>query len=111
MVTPVPDDTPLEALPLSARALNCLLVNDCRTAGDVRVLRDWDMMIWPNFGRVSLQEVRDVLATGTPGWCRGSPRLTVRLDPGMVEQLAARSRQSGASIERVALELLRGALG
>jgi len=110
MVSPVPDDTPLEALPLSTRALHCLLVNDCRTAGDVRALRDWDMMCWPNFGRVSMQEVRDVLATGAPGWRRRAPRLTVRLDGGMIEQLAARARQSGASIERVALELLRDGL-
>jgi hypothetical protein len=110
MVTPVPDDTPLEALPLSTRALHCLLVNDCRTAGDVRALSDWDMLCWPNFGRVSANEVRDVLATGEPARPRRGGRLMVLLDRGMMEQLEARARIGRRTVGRVALELLRDGL-
>ena len=111
MVSPVPDDTPLEALPLSTRSLHCLLVNDCRTAGDVRALGDRDMLRWPNFGRVSASEVRDVLATGEPARPRWAGRLMVPLDPGMIEKLEARARMSKRTVARVALELLRAALG
>ena len=110
-MTPVPDDTPLEALPLSTRALHCLLNEGCRTAGDVRALRDWDMMRWPNFGRVSLQEVRNVLATGEPAIRKPAAYLTVRLDKGMIERLRAGARQRSMTVERLALELLRDGLG
>jgi hypothetical protein len=110
-MSPVPDDTPLEALPLSTRALHCLLVNDLRTAGEVRALGDPDLLRWPNFGHVSASEVRDVLATGEPARPRGGSKLTIPLDPGMIEKLAARARMGRKTVGRVALELLREGLG
>lgn len=52
---------------LSIRSANCLMNTGCETMGDVERLTDWELLRQPNFGRVSLNEVRDWFRV------RGSP--------------------------------------
>ena len=69
-------DTRIDDLPVSARAKN--IVNDSdwdddakkwvrtnrfRTAGDVDAANDIELLCLPNFGRVSLKELREAIKT------------------------------------------------
>jgi DNA-directed RNA polymerase alpha subunit len=68
-------DTPLNELELSVRAANCLDERDWSeaergwvrtgryaTAGKIDDAPDYELLSLPNFGKVSLREVREVLA-------------------------------------------------
>jgi DNA-directed RNA polymerase subunit alpha len=55
-------DLPVSALQLSARANNCLANENIRTMRDLLAYSEADLLRLPNFGRVSLQEVKLALA-------------------------------------------------
>jgi len=54
----------IEELELSTRAYNCLTIrSEIRTIGDLVQRTEKDLLRIRNFGRVSLKEIRDILAT------------------------------------------------
>jgi DNA-directed RNA polymerase alpha subunit len=64
---PAPDEPPwrripLEELELSVRAHNCLHNMGRDTAGEVDDATDNELLCWPNLGRRSLREIREVLS-------------------------------------------------
>jgi hypothetical protein len=72
----IPDDLPLNHLELTVRAANALR-NDSEwrthhgrppilTAGDIRAIPDRELLRIPNFGRVSLLQVRELLGPHKP---------------------------------------------
>jgi DNA-directed RNA polymerase alpha subunit len=56
------DDFPVSELGLSVRSKK-RLERDYRTVGEVRAASDWELLRDSNFGRVSLNEVRELLGT------------------------------------------------
>ena len=54
-------DTPIEALELSVRALNCLKANDVTKVGQLVAMRQEDLLTLRNFGAKSLDEIREKL--------------------------------------------------
>jgi DNA-directed RNA polymerase subunit alpha len=54
---------PIEELELSVRAANCLKAANIETIGDLVVLEEGDLLQFHNFGRKSLEEIKDVLET------------------------------------------------
>jgi DNA-directed RNA polymerase subunit alpha len=57
-----PDDTPIEELELGVRSYNCLKREGVETVGDLVAKSDQELMCIPNFGRKSIEEVRERLA-------------------------------------------------
>jgi Bacterial RNA polymerase, alpha chain C terminal domain len=53
-----PDSTPIEDLDISIRLRNACLNANILTVGDMRRVTDGEMLRRPNFGRVSLAEMR-----------------------------------------------------
>jgi Bacterial RNA polymerase, alpha chain C terminal domain len=58
---PADPATPVNELPLSVRSYNCLVNLGIETVGDLLQKTDMDLLRSPNFGRISLREVQDVL--------------------------------------------------
>jgi DNA-directed RNA polymerase subunit alpha len=56
------DDTPIEELELGVRSYNCLKREGIETVGDLLAKSDQELMCIPNFGRKSIEEVRERLA-------------------------------------------------
>jgi DNA-directed RNA polymerase subunit alpha len=56
------DDTPIEELELGVRSYNCLKREGVETIGDLIRKTDQELMCIPNFGRKSIEEVRERLA-------------------------------------------------
>jgi DNA-directed RNA polymerase subunit alpha len=56
------DDTPIEELELGVRSYNCLKREGVETVGDLVAKSDQELMCIPNFGRKSIEEVRERLA-------------------------------------------------
>lgn len=56
------DDTPIEELELGVRSYNCLKREGVETIGDLITKSDQELMCIPNFGRKSIEEVRERLA-------------------------------------------------
>ncbi|MGI5939141.1 MAG: DNA-directed RNA polymerase subunit alpha [Thermoleophilia bacterium] len=56
------DDTPIEELELGVRSYNCLKREGVDTVGDLLRKSDQELMCIPNFGRKSIEEVRERLA-------------------------------------------------
>jgi DNA-directed RNA polymerase subunit alpha len=56
------DDTPIEELELGVRSYNCLKREGIETVGDLVAKSDQELMCIPNFGRKSIEEVRERLA-------------------------------------------------
>jgi DNA-directed RNA polymerase subunit alpha len=56
------DDTPIEELELGVRSYNCLKREGIETVGDLIAKSDQELMCIPNFGRKSIEEVRERLA-------------------------------------------------
>ena len=56
------DDTPIEELELGVRSYNCLKREGVETIGDLIRKSDQELMCIPNFGRKSIEEVRERLA-------------------------------------------------
>lgn len=54
--------TPVDELALSIRAINCLHNGGYQTVGDVADASDGELLREPNFGRRSLNDVREVIA-------------------------------------------------
>src|SRR6184192_3973546 len=54
-------DVPLEDLDLSVRALNCLKANEITKVGQLVALREEDLLSLRNFGRKSLDEIKEKL--------------------------------------------------
>jgi hypothetical protein len=68
---PLTDDMPVSSLPFSVRTDNCLIYAGLATVGELRKCSEANLLGIPNFGRVSLEEVRQVIggnAVGT-GYC------------------------------------------
>ena len=57
----ITDETRSEDLPLSVRAANCMRHNNLRTVGEIRRSSDRAIMRFPNMGRTSLRELRDLV--------------------------------------------------
>ena len=55
------DDTPIEELELGVRSYNCLKREGVETIGDLIRKSDQELMCIPNFGRKSIEEVRERL--------------------------------------------------
>ncbi len=66
METNWPPDTPLDELPLSVRTSNCLRNAGCVYVSDVVSKSEGGLLSLPEFGRKSLNEIREVLAKGPP---------------------------------------------
>jgi DNA-directed RNA polymerase subunit alpha len=56
------NDTPIEELELGVRSYNCLKREGIETIGDLVRRSDQELMCIPNFGRKSIEEVRERLA-------------------------------------------------
>jgi DNA-directed RNA polymerase subunit alpha len=54
---------PIEELDLSVRSANCLKNANIRTLGDLVQRSEREMLSTKNFGRKSLDEIKDVLAS------------------------------------------------
>jgi DNA-directed RNA polymerase subunit alpha len=54
---------PIEELDLSVRSANCLKNANIRTLGDLVQRTEREMLSTKNFGRKSLDEIKDVLAS------------------------------------------------
>ena len=54
-------DVPIEDLDLSVRALNCLKANEITKVGQLVALREEDLLGLRNFGRKSLDEIKEKL--------------------------------------------------
>jgi DNA-directed RNA polymerase subunit alpha len=61
MTDRLPLSTPLESLELSYRTSSCLRNDNMLTIGDVVGKTDRDLLKLPNFGRRSLNEIKEVL--------------------------------------------------
>ena len=57
----LPSDVPLDRIRMSVRLTNVLLNEGLYTVGEVRALRASDLLRVPNFGRVSLAELRTIV--------------------------------------------------
>ena len=57
------DDTPIEELELGVRSYNCLKREGVETVGDLINKSEQELMCIPNFGRKSIEEVRERLET------------------------------------------------
>jgi DNA-directed RNA polymerase subunit alpha len=55
------DDTPIEELELGVRSYNCLKREGIETVGDLVAKSEQELMCIPNFGRKSIEEVRERL--------------------------------------------------
>ena len=68
------DQTPIEALELSVRSFNALHDDGVKTVADLVVKSDRDLL-WgvPNFGKRSLNEVRNALEIHRAAWFRSRP--------------------------------------
>ncbi len=55
------DDTPIEELELGVRSYNCLKREGIETIGDLIAKSEQELMCIPNFGRKSIEEVRERL--------------------------------------------------
>ena len=55
------DDTPIEELELGVRSYNCLKREGVETVGDLIRKSEQELMCIPNFGRKSIEEVRERL--------------------------------------------------
>lgn len=53
----------ISELELGVRTLNCLDTSGCRTVGDLTKLSEADLLRVPNFGRKSLNEIKEVLSS------------------------------------------------
>jgi DNA-directed RNA polymerase subunit alpha len=60
--TPGFGDTPIEDLELGVRSYNCLKREGIETVADLVAKSDQELMCIPNFGRKSIEEVRERLA-------------------------------------------------
>jgi DNA-directed RNA polymerase alpha subunit len=54
----LPDDTPVELLPLRRHTINALRTAGIRMLGDLRLMRDGDLLQLRRFGRAALADVR-----------------------------------------------------
>jgi DNA-directed RNA polymerase alpha subunit len=88
----LPDETPLDNLPVITRTRNALHIGGYHTAGAIRRAADNALLMLPNFGRRSLMEVRELLG-------RTSPEVALT-----TEEIAA-LRRLLVVLRRVALEL------
>ncbi len=59
---PAPFDTPIETLRLTVRAFNCLVNDNVLTIGEVVKQSESQLLRIPNFGKISLQDVKEALA-------------------------------------------------
>ena len=57
-VASLPDETPVGALPLRSAVRNALRFGGVLTLGDLRAMRDRELMTLRNFGRAALADVR-----------------------------------------------------
>src|SRR4029453_10559940 len=55
------DSTPLANLPLSTRVRSVLTYRGIKTVGEARGAEDERLMQLPNFGRISVKELRDLI--------------------------------------------------
>jgi DNA-directed RNA polymerase subunit alpha len=57
-----PWDKPIDELELSVRSYNCLKIANIRTVGELVVKTESQMLKTKNFGRKSLNEIKEILA-------------------------------------------------
>jgi hypothetical protein len=94
---------------LSTRAYNSLLYSDIRTLGDLIQKSEAELLLLPNFGRISLREVRSMLDTmglelarNTSWAIPGPPKTTNNLPDYIVkeiEQVTCKFRDRRIAIE------------
>ena len=60
-VASLPDETPVEELPLPRSTINRLRVAGVLTLGELRAMRDRDLMALRTFGRAALAGVRSLV--------------------------------------------------
>jgi DNA-directed RNA polymerase alpha subunit len=60
-VSSLPDETPIGDLPLRQYTINALRAGGVLTLGDLRLMRDHDLLRLRLFGRGSLAEVRSLV--------------------------------------------------
>jgi len=60
-VARLPDSTPVDDLPLRQRTINALRAARVLTLGELRAMRDRDLMALRQFGRGTLADVRSLV--------------------------------------------------
>ena len=60
-VASLPDETPVEDLPLRQYTVNALRAGHVLTLGELRAMRDRELMALRNFGRVAFADVRSLV--------------------------------------------------
>ena len=89
----------VDELELSVRSANCLKNDNIVYIGDLIQKTEAEMLRTPNFGRKSLNEIKEVLATHGPASRHGSAELAARQHRGAGQALRGpvlRLRQSGS---------------
>jgi hypothetical protein len=96
----LPDDYPVEQLPLKTMAKHALLHGQVVRVGDIRALSDQELMRFPNFGRISLKEVRRLTERIEPFRAPGFSNFRKR----DLEQAIAVLQKAGIEIARIEIE-------
>jgi DNA-directed RNA polymerase alpha subunit len=60
-VASLPDETPVEDLPLRSFTINALRAGHVLTLGELRAMRDRELMALRNFGRAAFADVRSLV--------------------------------------------------
>ena len=60
-VASLPDETPVEDLPLRQYTVNALRAGHVLTLGELRAMRDRELMALRNFGRAAFADVRSLV--------------------------------------------------
>jgi DNA-directed RNA polymerase alpha subunit len=66
-VASLPDETPVEDLPLRQHTINALRAGGILTSGNLKLMRDDDLLRLRQFGRGSLADVRALVPTPEGG--------------------------------------------
>lgn len=115
-----PLDIRLDELELSIRAYNCLKNEGIETLRELVVKTELDLIRTPNFGRVSLKEVVDMLAefglslSGKPDVTRTKPgnqpldKLSEQMADALLNARAAKEvyTEAVAKVQRIAKQLI-----
>lgn len=95
-------DTPIEEIDLSTRTRHCLQVKGIRTLREVSQWREYDLLCIDNFGRKSLNELKQLIAAHGGAITGGEPKfrkISVDVETAVYQALLLKANNRGASIE------------
>jgi hypothetical protein len=102
-------DTPLEEIDLSVRTRHCLLRKGIRTLREASHWREHDLLRIENFGRKSLNELKQLIAAQGGAISGGEPKfrkVAVDVETAVYQALLLKASNRGTSIELEARRIL-----